>query len=649
MAQSRLMLRTCTDWIGVILCMDVIKIILLSFLVVSCDMSGTGSNMGVQDDITDALNKVGLRPESISLPKIGTPVSVPGRFQVVDEILGSPYRIFDLGDRIKELALSHDRSTYIIDVLDALGLGSQNLYPEPDAKSIEEIMRMVLAKNVEAGKSNKIPSEVEEDQVLSQVIYALLNVVAHVDTVLNAAGTRPTESDLQNIRAHVDKVILNENRDPEVFNRASRQYHESGSRIELAMQATVLINLLSVIEDFLPELEKVKLSRSLVDWQSPLGTVRISGTGDDTHEGVFLILIDLGGNDIYTDVTSGSDYPSISIVIDMDGDDTVKWEKKPGPGSGVLGTGIWLDLAGDDRYRGGTIGLGASLLGSGLFWDEKGNDTYEGDILVQGAAQYGIGIFVDSQGDDHYQAEMASQGFGGTGGMGILADLSGKDIYTCGERYPDPVKARARRHQGTHYLSLCQGYSYGMRPDISGGIGLLLDKAGDDVYKADIFAQGAAYWFGLGLLIDHSGNDIYKAYEHAQGESLHIGAGFLGDWSGDDKYIAYEHAQGVGMDRALGVLYDATGNDFYQSNHESQGAGIKPYGVGLLVDQAGKDYYKALRDSQGIAKPDRHFPGQWPIGVLLDLEGTDEFEQPYTEDVGKEGRVQNRQGIAVDK
>jgi hypothetical protein len=256
---------------------------------------------------------------------------------------------------------------------------------------------------------------------------------------------------------------------------------------------------------------------------------------------------------------------------------------------------------------------------------------------------------LDGHGNDSYSARFNSQGYGASGGIGILIDHNGEDKYSCGGFIPDPVKRRTKRHLGTRYLSLCQGFGFGIRPRVSGGIGLLLDSNGNDQYKADIFAQGAAYWFGLGMLIDGKGDDSYEAFEHCQGEGLHLSAGILADWEGDDHYSGYEHAQGVGKDRGAGILLDETGNDTYQSSNESQGAGLSSYGFGILIDSAGDDAYKAQVRSQGYAGPDPEFPpSEWPTGILLDFGGDNHFNMPYSATVDTAGRVRNKQGIAIN-
>ena len=53
-----------------------------------------------------------------------------------------------------------------------------------------------------------------------------------------------------------------------------------------------------------------------------------------------------------------------------------------------------------------------------------------------------------------------------------------------------------------HYFSLSQGFGYGMRPFAGGGIGILCDLKGDDHYVADVYGQGASYWYSVGLLLD---------------------------------------------------------------------------------------------------------------------------------------------------
>jgi hypothetical protein len=465
---------------------------------------------------------------------------------------------------------------------------------------------------------------------------------------VDASGD-PTGEELSILQGLIVDTLEYQGEDPNKYRPLNKVYHKVGARQKLERLAVALVRLLVAVEHGLPALQQTS-SVAEGEWMTPLGRVKVAGAGDNKHSGEYRLLIDLGGNDSYENVAAPLEPGSVSIIIDLAGNDSVHWDRAAGPGAGLLGLGIWVDMAGDDRYTGGSLGLGAGLLGADLLWDAAGDDIYEARGLSQGAGQYGIGMLFDDGGNDRYRSGINGQGYGGSGGFGVLADSEGNDDYFCGDFIPDQVQKRIDRHVSMHYLSLCQGYGFGIRTKISGGIGLLLDREGNDRYKVDIFGQGAAYWFGLGLLVDGAGDDHYEAFEHAQGEGLHLAAGLLSDWGGNDHYSGYEHTQGVGKDRGAGVLYEAAGNDIYQSFRESQGAGLASYGVGLIVDVDGDDHYKAKINSQGYAgSPEPGFPGkEWPTGILLDLGGRDVFDQPYTDEVNSAGRIQNKQGVAID-
>ena len=53
-----------------------------------------------------------------------------------------------------------------------------------------------------------------------------------------------------------------------------------------------------------------------------------------------------------------------------------------------------------------------------------------------------------------------------------------------------------------------------MRPFAGGGVGILCDLKGYDRYIADVYGQGASYWYSTGLLLDAEGDDIYRAYQY---------------------------------------------------------------------------------------------------------------------------------------
>ena len=65
-----------------------------------------------------------------------------------------------------------------------------------------------------------------------------------------------------------------------------------------------------------------------LDWDTPLGKIAVAGTGSDTHSGTYLLLIDLGGNDRYEDVGRPLGARGVSLVLDLAGNDTVRWQTR---------------------------------------------------------------------------------------------------------------------------------------------------------------------------------------------------------------------------------------------------------------------------------------------------------------------------------
>ena len=600
---------------------------------VGCDGGGKEPRPAFEGAVGQALQTLGLGPDALSVPKLGRPYSMPGRLAVVDQAMRRPLGMVALSGGLADVNPAQGgRAAYVQALLGELGI-------EVSGGAV-----------VPAGVPEDVPAPPLVDAALAEKVRRLLAAMAAASEDFRWAGGVPATAELEAIRPHLLRSIHYEGEEIDPRLLMVEAYHAVGARIKLAEMGAALVRLMAVVEEMLPGLRNVALSQT-VEWMTPLGRVRLAGKGDDRHSGAFALLIDLGGNDTYEEVGQSVEPGRVSVVIDLGGNDTVRWRERPGPGAGLLGIGLWLDEGGNDHYSGSNMGLGAGTLGAGLLWDAAGDDRYDGGSMTQGVGQYGVGVLVDGGGDDRYAVDLYGQGFGGPGGVGIQVDLSGNDHFECGGHVPDQAPGRSKRHVDKHYLSMCQGYAFGIRPKVSGGVGVLLDREGDDRYRADLFAQGGSYWFGLGMLVDRSGNDRYEAFEHCQGESLHLGAGFLGDWAGDDEYVGYEHCQGVGMDRAVGVLYDRRGNDHYRSAQQSQGAGLKPFGVGILLDETGNDrYVVAAGDSQGFAMRPRGFPeSQWPVGMLLDLAGEDVFRQPGAGEVTAEGRIQNRQGIAINR
>jgi hypothetical protein len=253
-------------------------------------------------------------------------------------------------------------------------------------------------------------------------------------------------------------------------------------------------------------------------------------------------------------------------------------------------------------------GLGAAIAGVSVLVDYAGHDRYEAEVFGQGAAAFGLGALIDAGGDDRYGLKAFGQGYASTAGVGVLWDRSGNDVYSAAG-LPD-----AWQREGG--IGFTQGVASGFRTPLAGGIGILRDDAGDDRYEAQMFAQGAGYYYGVGLLWDRGGNDRYRAVRYAQGNGVHQAAGVLRDEAGDDRYeLSVGVGQGMGLDLAVGVLVDAAGNDEYQSISLAQGSGTAN-GFGLLFDREGENRWQMGADlrSWGHAEWSRRLP---TAGVLL--------------------------------
>ncbi len=371
-----------------------------------------------------------------------------------------------------------------------------------------------------------------------------------------------------------------------------------------------------------------------VEFDSDLGRVVLADARDDVHDRATApaILIDIGGNDRYTNAgAAGPDQP-VSLALDLAGDDTYDG----GPqsvgtfGAGLLGIGVLYDVAGQDRYSGGRLSQGAAAYGAGLLIDGDGDDAYGAIDESQAAATAGGALLLDRAGRDRYESYQCSQAFAGPAGAALLLDLAGSDRYVANDtdlRYPSAQNPQ-------HNNSMSQGAACGWRADyldgvsLAGGVAALIDAAGDDDYACGVFGQGVGYWYGLGLLIDLGGDDRYTGHWYVQGAAAHYAAGVLADRGGNDRYTANQNmSQGAGHDLSVGVLIDDAGWDVYLGSTLGLGSS-NAAGVGVFIEKAGDDRYAVTPgDCLGWANPNTGLRSLMPAcGLFLDLGGLDRYE-----------------------
>ena len=339
---------------------------------------------------------------------------------------------------------------------------------------------------------------------------------------------------------------------------------------------------------------------------SPIGRIVIGSRGADHHRAGAALIVDPAGDDTYE--RSPALGGAVSVIVDLAGNDQYR-----GADVAIRALSALIDLQGNDRYRLSGPGLAAALAGASLLVDYEGDDLYEARFFAEGAAVLGIGALLDAGGDDRYTVQAYGQGYAFTGGLGILWDRAGNDVYAAGG-LPDAWQ----RGGG---ITFAQGAAAGYRTPLGGGVGILRDDSGDDRYQAQMFAQGTAYYYALGLLWDRGGRDAYQAVRYAQGNGVHQAVGVLRDESGDDRYLLSLGAgQGMGLDMASGLLFDGGGDDAYQAGWLAQAAATGN-GVGLLVDRAGENRF-AITSGNGEGWGNAGWDRRLPSVAALVVEGS---------------------------
>lgn len=388
----------------------------------------------------------------------------------------------------------------------------------------------------------------------------------------------------------------------------------------------------------LPDYIRAAVTGDILFWEERGGGAAnvVGGSGPNTYDmSVINWVYETGGDDTYRYPERDSDaLINERIIIDLAGNDTYESESDfAGPGVGAFACGIIDDRAGKDVYRAaGQCALASGLFGIGIILDRAGDDTYDNrgprSGWSLGAGFYGAGLIIDLDGRETYHGEKLVQGIGGPRGFGAIIDRAGDDAYSAnGPNFPSAY--------GTPgvFLSMSQGFGFGIRNYAAGGVGAIYDLAGDDRYDAGEFAQAGAYYFALGILHDAAGRDSYSGARYNQGFSAHQAVGFLIDDAGDDVYRGTTAATQAGAwDQSIAWLIDRAGNDRYTCDGLGQGA-ASMQALALLIDLSGDDEYAAASATsvQGESGSNTyHFDRDkiLSFSALLDLGGRDRYSAP---------------------
>ncbi|HDR91327.1 MAG TPA: PDZ domain-containing protein [candidate division Zixibacteria bacterium] len=395
------------------------------------------------------------------------------------------------------------------------------------------------------------------------------------------------------------------------------------------------------------------------------GRLLVTGEGDGIYDEQATIWIDLGGNDIYRGFCGGTPYVikngnehlfaqgRIGVHIDLGGDDTYIRNTPGAIGAGYCGGACLIDLDGDDKYMGDQLCMGAAYFGTGSLIDMRGNDLYIAQENSQGFGLFGAGLLYDATGDDIYQGARYVQGVGMTKGLGILADHEGNDSYTASFKSPSGYG-----NEDT-WDGWSQGVGMGFRRVSAGGIGLLIDRNGDDIFKAGNFSQACGYFFGLGILDDGGGNDVFEGNRYVQGSGAHQAVGYFRNHAGNDVYIGKEATNQAGTwDITTAYFIDDSGDDSYTGSGLSLG-GAAQNGFAVFIDRSGRDTYRTSSSrSVGMGGGNDYHPDYdaRSLGIFIDLDGQDDYSGVHdkrknakTMVIGDDEDEKSGVGLFIDK
>ena len=632
--------------------------ILILFLVV---LFSSGAVCAETDALDTALSKMGISrtefrvdPE-VMLTRGGTAHKLP----VFDQWFQHPLRIPSWERYWRTALLSSNGRLHPLfnTCAAALSLGTRRdlIPPTPvekyraRAKQPDALIGAIRALDPKArvyGES-RLPVQVRElaamtllaiDDALEWRRMALREVPTEKWRELFATLAEPLERSSRDSSARTDTLF------PQAYDQF---YHQQSllAKIDLRLLFSAGDDLTSVVDTVAEEFASLSVTDSFdVRCITRFGIIRISAGMSTEYKSdePLLLVMDLSGDDVYHTGggTADADHP-VSVVIDASGNDRYETQNpQPAFGAAILGFGILLDMDGNDTYSShGFYSQGCGIAGIGLLRDEAGDDTYKAIGTSQGFGMFGVGILSDHSGNDTYQAYTESQGCGMTMGFGLLCDVLGDDHYTANDSdiiFPSPQSDK-------HNSSMCQGAGYGPRRDyldahsLAGGVGMLLDSAGNDVYSGGVFSQAVGYWYGIGILDDRSGNDQYNAVWYGQSATAHMGISYLDDGSGDDIYTATMSVTcGAAHDLSTSLFVDESGNDQYRQAANALGRSLNS-SVALFADLQGDDHYQATESlGQSVNFSSTGWRAEtWTTALFLDLSGTDS----YLADRGKDNTL----------
>lgn len=222
------------------------------------------------------------------------------------------------------------------------------------------------------------------------------------------------------------------------------------------------------------------------------------------------IVNDRAGNDTYRIERwgCGAAMGGVGLLMDNTGHDDYEGSLFVQGVGGPAALGALVDAEGNDRYRAAGsepstyltpatslsfsqgVGFGfrtALAGGTGIMLDLAGDDRYFAGEFSQGGGYFlGIGVARDAGGRDHWSGDRYAHGWSAHQAVGILVEDSGDDVFL----------SRTAASQGAAWDQ---------------SVSLLVDRNGNDTYRADGLAQGSAAQQAFAMMIDCGGDDTLDA------------------------------------------------------------------------------------------------------------------------------------------
>lgn len=348
--------------------------------------------------------------------------------------------------------------------------------------------------------------------------------------------------------------------------------------------------------------------------ETSAGPVIVGGTRPKVYEKDAALILDLGGHNLYMNNAGGTrEGIPVTLVIDWGGHNRYIARDNFSQGAALFGGGFLIDLVGSSTFVALDGSQGTGFWGVGFLY-HGGNSVFQARKNSQGVGQMGVGLLVGRQGHNSYSCMNEGQALGLYGGAGIMIDKGGHNIYRLGGLEPDhrdPLKST---------VSMGQGFGYGLMPGedkmgVPGGMGVLIDEMGHNIYIADYFAQGSSYYFSVGILDSRGANNQFIAGRYAQGAGIHSSVGVLLNRGGDSTFFSsYGVSQGMGHDYGIGFLQSDRGVNDYRGGVLVQGATTRG-GLGILVDRSDDSSFFKSNNKLDI------FDMKESIGLLIREEG----------------------------